>query len=58
MEKQICPKCKSKNIRLAEGFSKLGDPITTQNLVGWECLDCGYIGKDFFIISKTKPKKK
>jgi predicted nucleic-acid-binding Zn-ribbon protein len=57
MSQQVCPKCKSKNIRIAESFSKLGDPITTQNLVGWECLDCGYIGKDFFIISKKKTGK-
>lgn len=54
MEKQVCPKCKSKNIRLAEGLSKLGNPALTQNTFGWECLDCGYIGKDFFIISKKK----
>ncbi len=54
MGKQICPKCGSKNIRLAETISKLGDPMMTQGMIGWECLDCGYIGKDFFI----KPKKK
>lgn len=57
MSEQVCPKCKSKNIRIASSFSKLGDPIITQNLVGWECLDCGYVGKDFFIISKKKTKK-
>jgi hypothetical protein len=48
-ENQICPKCESKNIRVADSVSKLGDPFQTQGLVGWECLDCGYIGKDFYI---------
>ncbi|MBI2129156.1 hypothetical protein HYU07_02860 [Candidatus Woesearchaeota archaeon] len=57
MAKQACPKCGSKKIVIAEGFSKLGNPILTQGLVGWKCLDCGYVGKDFFIVSKTKPKK-
>ena len=57
MDKQICPKCKSENIRVAEEFSKLGNPIITQSLVGWECLDCGYIGKDFFIITKKNTKR-
>ena len=44
---QQCPRCKSKNVVLAEGFSKLGNPILTQALFGWQCMDCGYVGKDF-----------
>lgn len=58
---QTCPKCKSSNVRVPEGFSKLGDPFETQGLMGWECTDCGYIGKDFFdkkIPKKSKTKKK
>ena len=54
MGKQVCPKCGSKNVRLAETISKLGDPIMTQGMVGWECSDCGYIGKNFFIKSKKQ----
>ena len=57
MAKQVCPRCSSKEIVIAEGFSKLGDPILTQGLVGWKCLNCWYIGKDFFMYSKTKSKK-
>lgn len=58
MPNQICPKCGSKNIRIADTFSKLADPMLTQGMVGWECLDCGYIGKDFFIKEKIKKSKK
>ena len=57
MAKQVCPKCKSENIEVADDFSKLGNPILTQSLFGWKCLNCGYIGKDFLIISKKKLKK-
>ena len=53
---QVCPKCKSSNVRIPEGFSKLGDPFQTQGMMGWECVDCGYIGKDFFIKNVTKKK--
>jgi len=49
MGKQICPKCGSNNVRIAETTSML-----TQSMVGWECLDCGYIGKDFFVKSKKQ----
>jgi hypothetical protein len=54
--KQRCPKCKGSNIRVPEGFTKLGDPFKTQGLVGWECIDCGYIGKDFFIEDTLKKR--
>lgn len=58
MDEQICPKCKSKNIRLAYSLSKLGDPMLTQHYAGWECIDCGYIGKDFFIMDKNQHNRK
>lgn len=56
MPVQICPKCNSRIIRTAESLSKLGNPIATQGMVGWECLDCGYIGKDFFIFTRKRNK--
>jgi hypothetical protein len=55
MDVQFCPKCKSLNIQIAS--SKLGDPAKIQGLVGWECLDCGHVGKDFFLISEKDYKK-
>ena len=58
MVDQICPKCQSKNVKTAESFSKLGNPFLTQGIVGWECLDCGYVGKDFFITENNKIIKK
>ena len=58
MKNQTCPKCKRKNVKIAESVSKLGDPFETQGLTGWECSDCGYIGKDFFVIDDKKAVKK
>ncbi len=50
---QTCPKCGSKNIRVAETLP-MQDPLLKEGLFGWECLDCGYTGKDFFIHAKKK----
>ena len=47
---QFCPKCLSLNIQISEQL-RIGDPFKKMGLVGWECLDCGYSGKDFFLIS-------
>jgi hypothetical protein len=58
MSKQICPKCKSSNICIAQDFSNLGNPLLSESLTGWECLNCGYIGKDFFIVTEKKLKSK
>ena len=50
---QFCPRCGSVVIRLPKD-SKLGDPISTQGMLGWECLNCGYVGRDFLIVSKEE----
>ena len=47
---QFCPRCGSANIRISK-MSKMGNLVSDQNNLGWECGDCGYIGKDFFIIT-------
>ena len=49
---QFCPRCGSVAIRIPD--LKLGDPIETQGLAGWECLNCGYVGRDFFIVPKNE----
>ena len=53
---QFCPKCGSINIRRSE-LIPLGDPISQAGFFGWDCLDCSYIGKDFFIVSEAQHKK-
>lgn len=53
---QFCPRCGSKNIQLSK-TSNLGDPLKIQGLVGWDCLDCGYTGKNFLIASKEDYEK-
>lgn len=50
---QFCPSCGSIEID-ESGLLTIGDPFMRDALVGWECLDCGYIGKDFFIVSKDE----
>jgi predicted Zn-ribbon and HTH transcriptional regulator len=52
---QVCPKCGSTNIKSAD-FVPMREHISSEGLFGWECLDCGYMGKDFFIKIK-KPIK-
>ena len=54
---QVCPRCKSENIQLSK-LSKLGDPIKIQGMIGWDCLDCGYTGRDFIIVDKKFIKNK
>lgn len=62
---QFCPRCLSTNIKVTD-ISNVGNPIEAQGVVGWECLECGYIGIDFFIadeeeyeeIKKDKEAKK
>ena len=54
---QVCPKCGSSFIRTAESIIHLGNPLLAEGMVGWECLECGYIGKNFFITDNKKTKK-
>ena len=54
-EIQFCPRCASENIKIADG--KLGNPPLEQGMIGWDCIDCGYQGKDFFITNETNYKK-
>jgi len=56
MDVQFCPKCKSDKV-ITPTLSYLGDPFKIQGHLGWECAKCGYIGKDFFIVSKEEYKK-
>ena len=44
---QFCPRCQSAKIKITD-VSNVGNPIEAQGIFGWECMDCGYIGKDFF----------
>jgi len=53
---QFCPKCGSTNIRSSLAVH-YGDPAKSEGFVGWDCLDCGYTGKDFFIVSGEEYKK-
>lgn len=53
---QFCPKCGSVNIRDSE-LLPIGDPLIKTAFYGWDCLDCGYTGKDFFIVSEKEHKK-
>jgi predicted nucleic-acid-binding Zn-ribbon protein len=53
---QFCPKCKSKNVREST-LIPMGDPIKAQGFTGYECLDCGYVGKDFLILSEKEYSK-
>lgn len=53
---QFCPRCGSKNIRPSE-LIPFGDPFKQTGLLGWDCLDCNYTGKDFFIVSENNYKK-
>ena len=55
IEIQFCPKCASKNIKISD--RKLGNPVLEQGMFGWECIDCGYQGKDFFITNEINYKK-
>jgi len=54
---QHCPKCNSTNIRVPDGFFKAGNPILTEGFIGWECMECGYMGKNFFIKDQKKDPK-
>ncbi len=53
---QFCPKCGSTHIK-ASTLIPFGDPIEQTGLFGWDCLDCKYTGKDFFIVSEDEYKK-
>ncbi len=55
-EVQFCPNCRSLKIRRSH-LIPFGDPILTQDYLGWECLDCGYNGKDFFIVDEEDYKR-
>ncbi len=48
---QFCPRCRSANIRVST-LLPLGNPFDAQGYLGWECLDCGYAGKDFFLLDR------
>ena len=54
---QVCPRCGSENIQSSK-LSKLGDPIKIQGMVGWDCLNCGYTGRDFMIVNKKSIENK
>lgn len=53
---QFCPKCGSTKIR-DSNLLPLGDPLQRMGFLGWDCLNCGYTGKDFFIVSEEEYKK-
>ena len=53
---QFCPNCGSINIRDSE-LVPIGDPLKKTAFYGWDCLDCGYTGKDFFIVSEYEHNK-
>jgi len=44
------------NIRESE-LVPLGYPLKKVGFFGWDCLDCKYTGKGFFIVSKDEYKK-
>ena len=50
---QFCPRCGSLTIQIPK-FTQLSDPIKVQGMVGWECLNCGYVGRDFLIVPKNE----
>lgn len=45
---RICPRCGSRKVRSSK-LSYLGDPFKIEGMIGWDCLDCNYTGKDFII---------
>jgi predicted nucleic-acid-binding Zn-ribbon protein len=53
---QFCPRCGSLNIRPSEVLP-VGDPLKKQGFFGYDCLDCGYTGHDFFIVSIEEYEK-
>lgn len=53
---QFCPRCGSRNIKEAD-IIPMRDPIIRAGLFGWECLDCGYVGKDFFVVDELEYQK-
>ena len=55
-EVQFCPKCGSNKIQ-DSNLIPLGDPLERMGFYGWDCLNCGYTGKDFFIVSKEEYEK-
>tara|TARA_Y100000310_G_scaffold276112_1_gene293044 strand:- start:416 stop:613 length:198 start_codon:yes stop_codon:yes gene_type:complete len=48
---QFCPKCLSTNIKESD-IVPVGDPLKKVGLFGWDCLECNYTGKDFFIVDE------
>lgn len=53
---QFCPRCGSRKIREAN-LVPLTDPAMKAGFFGWECLECGYVGKDFFVVDEVEYKK-
>lgn len=53
---QFCPKCGSNKIQ-DSNLLPLGDPLSRMGFYGWDCLNCGYTGKDFLIVSEEEYKK-
>jgi len=53
---RICPRCGSQNVTSSK-ISYIGDPFKIEGMIGWDCLDCKYTGKDFIIGDEKTIKK-